>query len=60
MFATATKQKSNRTTIKLPPTIPWKLKRGHQSHRGGSGTHGDRRLRRLRTRADQRWAALEE
>ena len=60
MYAMTTKQKSTRTAIKLPPTTPWKLKRGHRSHRGGSGTHGDRRLKRIRTRGDQKRVAAEE
>lgn len=50
--------KTKTTTITLPPLKPWRVSRGHYPHRAGSGTHGDRRLKRLRTRADQRRVAL--
>ena len=50
--------KSKHSTITLPPLNPWKVKRGHVAHRGGSGRHGDRRLKRLRSRGDVRRAAL--
>lgn len=60
MHATTMPTKSNRTTITLPLLKPWQISMGHKVHRSGSGTHGDRRLKRLRTRADQRRAALGE
>jgi hypothetical protein len=44
-------------TIKVDPT---KVKRGHQPHRGGSGSMGDRRLKRLNTRGSQRRAVMAE
>ena len=59
-YTVTTPNASNRTTIMLPPKRPWQISNGHRSHRGGSGTHGDRHLKRLRTRADQRRAAVEE
>jgi hypothetical protein len=52
--------KSKRTRIALARLEPWKVRRGHIAHRGGSGTHGDRRLKRLRSRGDQRRAAVNE
>jgi hypothetical protein len=58
MHAVNMPDKSNLTTIKLPPLHPWKVSRGHRPHRGGSGKHEDRRLKRLRSRSDQRRAAL--
>jgi len=45
------------TTISLPKLDPSRIARGHQPHRGGAGTHGDRRLRRLRSRGEQQRAA---
>lgn len=50
--------KSRHTTMTLPPLNPWKVSLGHRPHRSGSGTHGDRRTKRLRSRSDQRRAAL--
>lgn len=50
--------KTKRTTITLPPLNPWEISRGHRPHRGGTGMHEDRRLKRLRSRGDQRRAAL--
>jgi len=50
--------KSNRTRITLATVDPWKVKRGHAAHRGGAGTHGDRRTKRLRSRGDQRRVAV--
>jgi len=55
---TTTPIKSKTTRIVLLPLKPWKVSKGHHSHRGGAGNHGDRRMNRLRTRADQRRAAL--
>ena len=52
--------KSKRTTITLPPLVPWKVSQGHKPHRGGSGTHGERRLKMRTTRGDQRRAAVEK
>jgi len=52
--------KSKRTTITLAPLEPWKVKRGHAAHRGGAGTHHDRRTKRLRSRGNQQRVALAE
>jgi hypothetical protein len=58
MYAVIMPDKSKRTRITLARLEPWKVSRGHRPHRGGSGRHGDRRLKRLRSRGDQRRAAL--
>lgn len=51
---TTTPIKNRRTTtIKLPPVDPTKIARGHRPHRGGSGVHADRRLKRLKTRGER-------
>lgn len=47
------------TMPKLDTTItiwvdPTKVAKGHQSHRSGSGRHGDRRTKRQRTRSQQK------
>ena len=42
-------------TVKTP-----KLRKGHQAHRSGAGTMGDRRLGRLKTRATQFRNAIKE
>jgi len=56
---TTTERKDNRkTTIVLPPLNPWQVSKGHHQHRGGAGTHADRRTNRQRTRATQQRAAL--
>ena len=60
MYSVTMPNDSKKTTIMLPPKRPWQISNGHRSHRGGSCTHGDRRQRRIRTRADQRRAAVEE
>lgn len=60
MHAVTMPDRSKLTTIKLPPMVPWKVSRGHRPHRGGSGTHGDRRLKRLRSRGSQLRAAVRE
>jgi len=52
--------KLSRTRITLPPLDASKVSRGHGPHRSGSGTHGDRRLKRLRSRGNERRAAMEE
>jgi hypothetical protein len=58
MYAiTMPKKDRNSFTITFDPT---KVKRGHQAHLSGSGKHGDRRTKRLRTRSAQRRAALAE
>ena len=49
------KSKDIRITLAVDP---WKVRRGHIAHRSGSGMHGDRRLKRLRSRSDQRRAAM--
>jgi hypothetical protein len=38
--------------IAINPRPIWRLGKGHNQHRSGSGVHADRRTRRLRTRAD--------
>jgi len=60
MHAVKMPDKSKHTTIKLLPLNPWKVRRGHQARRSGSGSHHDRRLKRLITRSAQRQAALGE
>ena len=45
--------KSKKVTITLPK-LAWRVKRGHSAHRGGAGTHHDRRTNRNRTRSAQR------
>jgi len=60
MHAVNMPDKSSRTRITLPPLDASKVKRGHRPHRSGSGTHGDRRLKRLRSRGDQRRVAMGE
>jgi len=57
---TVTQQKDKKNVVKLPPFNPAKVKRGHRPHRGGAGTHDDRRLKRLRSRGDQRRVAIGE
>jgi hypothetical protein len=52
-----TPPKNDKHIIKLPP-LDHTIRRGHRPHRGGSGSHGDRRLKRLRSRGDNRRAAL--
>ena len=49
--------KSKKVTITLPK-LAWRVKRGHSAHRGGAGTHHDRRTNRYRTRSAQRQALL--
>lgn len=53
-----TPPKDKKNVIKLPPLEPWKVKRGHRPHQGGAGTHGDRRMKRSRTRGDQKRVAM--
>jgi hypothetical protein len=43
-----TNAKKDTLTIVVDPT---KIARGHMAHRSGAGKHGDRRLKRLRTRS---------
>jgi hypothetical protein len=57
---TPTTQKKLSRTIKLAPLDPSKVKRGHQEHRSGAGTHQDRRTKRLRTRSAQKRFALSD
>lgn len=58
MYAvTMPKKDRNSFTIKIDPS---KVARGHQAHITGSGKHGDRRTKRLRTRSAQRRAAMSE
>lgn len=58
MHTTTPIKSRNPTSIKLPPVDPTKIARGHRPHRGGAGIHADRRLKRLRTRGDQRREAV--
>lgn len=57
MHAVKMPDKSKNIRITLAVDL-WKFKRGHVAHRGGSGVHCDRRTNRLRSRGDQRRAAL--
>jgi len=58
MFTPTVKKKDDmRIVIVVDPS---KVSRGHAAHRGGAGTHHDRRTKRLRTRTAQRRAALAE
>lgn len=52
---TAPKRDSMTLTIKTPTA-----RKGHQAHRGGAGKHGDRRLKRQKTRRNQFCAATQE
>jgi hypothetical protein len=36
------------------------IKRGHQNHRSGAGTHADRRTARMKTRGNQNKQAINE
>lgn len=47
---TVTPPKNKKHVLKLPP-FDHMNRRGHRPHRGGAGSHGDRRLKRQRTRA---------
>lgn len=51
--------KNDKHILKLPPLDPT-ARRGHRPHRSGAGLHRDRRLKRQRTRADQRRTAMRE
>lgn len=37
-----------------------RIARGHQAHKSGAGTHGDRRLKRQKTRGDRLREALRD
>jgi len=39
---------------------PLKVRRGHTAYRGGAGIHGDRRLKRLKTRQNINNVAIKE
>jgi hypothetical protein len=41
-------------------TIKTKKRKGHQSHRSGSGEHQDKRTKRARTRSGQKQRAIKE
>jgi len=43
--------------IRVSTKKPWEVSRGHNSHHSGSGYH-DNRLRRVRTRLDERRKAI--
>jgi hypothetical protein len=45
-------------TIKTNAKPIWKIGKGHNQHRSGSGVHLDRRTKRVRTRSAQKRAAL--
>jgi hypothetical protein len=51
---------SDKIVIELKVKKPWQVSRGHMSHRGGSGTHKDRRTKRQRTRSQKNNAAIGE
>lgn len=53
MHTTKPIKSRRQTTITIPPVDPTKIARGHRPHRGGAGVHADRRLKRLKTRAEQ-------
>ena len=57
MYTVTMPNKSKFNTITLIPP-KGKVRRGHQPHRSGAGTHHDRRTNRLRSRGDQRRAVL--
>ncbi len=48
---------SDQSTIKLACRS---LAKGHQAHKSGAGQHGDRRLKRLKTRHSQKRAAFSD
>lgn len=58
MHAVTIPIRTKNVRIKLPRLDLSRLKRGHSAHRTGAGTHHDRRTKRVRSRADQRRAAL--
>lgn len=60
MHTTNERKDDKKTTIVLLPLMPWQVAKGHKQHRGGAGTHADRRTNRLRTRAAQHRAALSD
>jgi hypothetical protein len=50
----------DKTTITIKTKPIWKAAKGHQTHRGGAGIHGDRRLGRLKTRGNKDQKAIDE
>lgn len=50
----------DKTTINIKAKKPWKLATGHVPHRGGAGIHGDKRLKRLKTRRSQNQKAIDD
>jgi len=60
MHAVTPPKDKKHTRITLPSLYPWRAKRGHAAHRGGAGTHGDRRTKRVRTRGDQKRLAMND
>jgi hypothetical protein len=46
--------------IKLNCKAQWEVGRGHMAHRSGTGTHSDRRTKRLNTRASRNRKAMGE
>lgn len=62
MDGTPVRQKfmsSDKTTITGKGKPIWKAATGHKAYRGGAGTHGDRRLGRLKTRGNQNKKAID-
>ncbi len=57
---TMPKDERDDLTIRLKPLDLRHLPQGHLAHRGGKGSHQDRRLKRLRTRATQKAFAFGE
>jgi hypothetical protein len=49
-----------KTTLKIKAKPIWKAAKGHQAHRGGAGTHADKRLSRLKTRGNQNRKAIDD
>lgn len=47
--------KSTKIVIKI---ATWEVAKGHTPHRSGNGVHGDRRLKRQKTRSNQLREAL--
>jgi hypothetical protein len=50
----------DKVTIDIKPTPVWKLSKGHAAHRGGAGTHADKRSARAKTRGNKSRNAIED
>lgn len=46
--------------ISIAPRPIWRLGKGHNGHRSGSGVHADRRTRRQRSRGGANRRAMED